>query len=247
MTTVKNIYDYLNEIAPFDTMEDYDNSGLLIGDMDKEVKTCVLSLDATAAVTDFAVGMGAELLLTHHPVIYNPLKSIKSGSVIHELIASSISVISVHTNYDKAIGGINDVLASLLGLTPLKHFENGVVVGSLEHEMSIDDFALFVSDTLECAGLRYTDSQELIKNVAVCGGSGAEFLLNAKENADCYVTGELKYHDMLELSEEGFPVIAAGHYETECLPFVALKTRLQEAFPDVEFIITPQKNPILAV
>lgn len=248
MTTVLEIQNYINEIAPFDSMEAWDNSGFLIGDLHTPVHRCVLSLDATHAVVDFTVGMGAELLLTHHPVIFNALKRIPAGSVVSELITAGIQVLSAHTCYDKAPGGINDQLAALLGLNNLRRSEDGfVTLGELDAVMCVDDFAQMISDALDCAGLRYTASDRAIQTVAVCGGAGESFLNYAIENADCYVTGEAKYHVMLDAAEQDYPVITAGHYETEYLSFLALRERLQTVFPDVEFICAPQKNPVLAV
>lgn len=247
MTTVFDIQNFINTIAPFDTMEEWDNSGFLIGDASAPVTRCVLSLDATHAVVDFTLGMGAELLLTHHPVIFKGLRQIPAGSVVSELISNHIQVLAAHTCYDKADGGISDCLAELLGLCHLRHPAEFITVGELDAVMSVDDLAELVSGTLECAGLRYTDTDREIKTVAVCGGAGEEFIEAAMEHADCYVTGEVKYHVMLEAAEQNYPLIAAGHYETEYLSFLALKDKLQEAFPDVEFICAPQKNPIMAV
>lgn len=248
MTTVKNIYDYINKIAPFDNMEEWDNSGFLAGDFRKEVRCVVMSLDATKAAADFAEGVGADLLLTHHPIIFNPLKKIEKGSALYRLINRDIAVISAHTSFDKAAGGINDNLAAVLELENTQRLGSGyLVAGDLKKEMSIDDFALFVAEMLGTHGLRYTDTDRLIKRVAVGGGACGEFMSEAMENADCFVTGELKYHEMLDASENGFAVISAGHFETENIPFLMLKERLEEIFTDVEFFIAPVENPVLEI
>lgn len=246
MTTVKNIYDYINSIAPFETMEDWDNSGFLAGDLRKEVKTVVLSLDAAKETALFAKSVDAQLLLTHHPLIFNRVKSVKKDTAIYTLINSDIAVISSHTPFDKAKDGINDSLAALLKLENIHKLDSGyLVVGELNAEMSIDDFALFVGETLGSHGLRYTDTQRLIKRVAVGGGACSEFMSEAMENADCFVTGDLKYHEMLDAHEDGFAVISAGHFETENAPFLMLKEKLEKVFPDVEFVISPVGNPVM--
>ncbi|MCH5321344.1 MAG: Nif3-like dinuclear metal center hexameric protein [Eubacterium sp.] len=245
MTTVKNIYDYINTIAPFDTQEEWDNSGFLLGEFRKEVKTVVLSLDGTKEAVAFAKSVNADLLITHHPIIFNGLKEIKKDSAVYELINSDIAVISVHTPYDKAKGGINDTLAGMLELENTETLPNGyLVVGDLKQEMSIDDFAEFVAQSLDSRGLRFTDTDKLIKRVCVGGGACAEYMWDAFENADCFVTGDLKYHDMLDAREAGFAVISAGHFETENLPFLKIKERLEKLFTDVQFITTPVENPI---
>jgi dinuclear metal center YbgI/SA1388 family protein len=248
MTTVKNIYDYINTIAPFDTQEEWDNSGFILGEFRKEVKTVVLSLDGTKAAVSFAKSVNADLLLTHHPIIFNGIKNIVKGSAVYELVNNDIAVISAHTSYDKAKGGINDTLAQLLELENTITLDNGyLVVGDLKEVMSIDDFAEFVGETLGTRGLRYTDTDKLIKRVCVGGGACGEYMWDAVENSDCFVTGDMKYHEMLELSEEGFACISAGHFETENLPFLKIKERLEEIFTDVQFIIAPVENSIMDI
>lgn len=248
MTTVKNIYDYINTIAPFDTQEDWDNSGFLLGEFRKEVKTVVLSLDGTKDAVTFAKSVNADLLLTHHPVIFSGLKRIEKGSAVYELINSDIAVISAHTSYDKAKDGINDCLAQMLELENIETLSNGyLVVGDLAQEMSVDDFAEFVGERLETKGLRYTDTDKLIKRVCVGGGSCSEYMWDAYQNSDCFVTGDLKYHDMLDMSEAGFACVSAGHFETENLPFLKIKERLEKIFTDVQFMIAPVKNSIMDI
>lgn len=245
MTTVKNIYDYINSVAPYDTQEEWDNSGHLVGDFRKEVKRCVMALDATKAVCKYAADIGADLVLTHHPVIFSGLKAVKSDSAVYTLANSGISALCAHTNFDFAQGGINDNLAQLLGLVNPVHIENSFLVkGELDAPMSIDDLAEYVEEKLGCAGIRYTDTEKLIKTVAVGGGACEEYVEEALGEADCFITGDMKYHAMLDASEEGYPVISAGHFETENAAFLMLKERLEAVFTDVEFVVAPVSNPI---
>ena len=133
MTTVKNIYDYINSIAPYDTQEEWDNSGHLVGDFRKEVKKAVLALDATKAVCAFSADIGADLVITHHPVIFGGIKSVKSDTAVYSLASSGIAHLCAHTNFDLANGGINDNLAEILGLQNTKHIDSSfLVVGDLE-------------------------------------------------------------------------------------------------------------------
>lgn len=248
MTTVKNIYDYINSIAPFDTQEEWDNAGFLVGDFRSEVKKVVMSLDVTKDIANFAADLGAQLILSHHPAIFKPLKDVKKGSAVFTCVENGVSVISAHTNFDKAPQGINTNLCKRLGLKNVEPVENTFIVkGELDYEMSIDDFARFVEDTLEVSGLRYTDTEKPIKTVAVGGGACEEYLPQAMECADCFVTGDMKYHIFLEAAENDFAVISAGHYETESETFRMLMDTLSKMFPDVEFIWGNQKNPVLAV
>lgn len=246
MTLVKDIYNYINKIAPYDEMEDWDNSGFILGDIKKEVKTVVMSLDATKAAVAFSKSVDADLLLTHHPIIFGGVKKIKSDSAIYQLINNDITCMCAHTSFDKANGGINDNLALLLELKNTRKLENGyVVVGELENEMSIDDFATFVSNSLDVHALRYTDTDKMIKTVALGGGACGEFIDDAKQNADCFVSSDLKYHQMLDASEENFALINAGHFETENKAFLMLKNKLEKEFEQVEFIVAPVQNPVL--
>ena len=248
MTTVKNIYDYINSIAPYEAQEEWDNSGHLVGDFRKEVKKCVMALDATKAVCSFAADLGADLVLTHHPVIFGGINDVKSGSAVYTLANAGIAALYAHTNFDVAKGGINDNLASILELKNISHSPDSLLVyGELESEMSIDDFAQLVSDTLDCAGLRYTDTEKPIKTVALGGGACEEYASEALENADCFITGDMKYHQMLDCAENGCAVISAGHFETENKPFLMLKDKLETVFTDVEFITAPVDNPIKTV
>ncbi|MCI9643003.1 MAG: Nif3-like dinuclear metal center hexameric protein [Eubacterium sp.] len=248
MTTVKNIYDYINSIAPFDTQEEWDNAGFLIGEFRKEVKKAVLCLDVTKAVAEYAKDVEADLIISHHPVIFNGIKNVKKGSAVYTCIENDIAVISAHTNFDLAESGINYNLAMRLGLNDIKQIDGSfLAVGNLDYEMSIDDFAQFVSDTLDVSGLRYTDTEKPVKTIAVGGGACEEYIELAVQNADCFVTGDMKYHAMLECAENSYAVISAGHYETEHDSFIMLMDKLKALFADVEFLSANQKNPVLAV
>lgn len=248
MTNISDIEKYIDSIAPFETMEPWDNSGFQLGDRGSKVKRCVLTLDVTHEAAAFAIENSAELILSHHPLIFNPLSNIPADSTVAKLIKSGISVISAHTCFDKAKGGISEQLALRLGLSDVSSTEDGfVAVGDLKEKMSIKEFASFTAHALGCAGLRYTDIDADVKRVAVCGGAGEEFIELAKSCSDCFVTGDVKYHTMLDSAQAGYPVISAGHYETEYGSFLALIPRLQKEFPDVEFLAAPQKNPVAAV
>lgn len=248
MTSVKNIYDYINKIAPYAAKEDWDNTGFLVGDFRKEVKRVVMCLDATNETCEYAAAVEADLLLTHHPIIFKGVKSVEKGTGLYTLIKNDIAHISAHTNYDVADEGINFNLAKLLELSNIRKIENSfIVVGEIESEMSIDDLALFVSQRLECNGIRYTDTDKLIKTIALGGGACEEYADIAMANADCFLTGDMKYHSMLDAAQKDFAVISAGHFETENLPFLMLKDKLEQIFVDVEFLVAPAANPIHTV
>lgn len=248
MTTVKNIYDYINSVAPFDTMEQWDNSGFLVGDFRKKVEKAVVTLDVTKAVAEYAESIGVDLIVSHHPIIFGGVKSVKKGSALYTAVNSDIAVVSAHTNFDMAKNGININLCKSLGLGDVQQIENSFVAcGSLDCEMSIDDFAQYVADTLDVSGIRYTDTESPIKTVAVGGGACEEFAELALSYADCFLTGDMKYHQMLDFAEQGKAVISAGHFETESLPFKMFMEDLKKVFTDVEFIWGNQQNPVHTV
>lgn len=245
MPTVKDIYNYINFVAPFDTQEEWDNSGLLVGSFEKEVRKAVLSLDATKSVCALAADLGADLIVSHHPIIFSPVSEIIEGSALYTCARNGISVISAHTNFDKAQQGINANLCKILGISDVEPIENTFIVkGELDAEMSIDDFAQLVADRLGVAGIRYTETDKPIKTVAVGGGACEEYLSEAMQCADCFLTGDMKYHPMLDAAEQGFAVISAGHFETESEAFSMLLDMLKAEFPEIEFIWANQQNPV---
>ena len=207
-----------------------------------------MALDATKEVCLFAKDIGADLVLTHHPIIFGGIDCVKADSAVYILANAGIAALCAHTNFDKAQGGINDNLAEILELKNAKHTDNSfVVTGELECEMSIDDFAEYVADKLDCKGIRFTKTDKLIKTVAVGGGACADEAENAMKYADCFVTGDMKYHEMLDASENGWAVISAGHFETENAAFLMLKDKLEKIFCDVEFAVAPVENPIQTI
>lgn len=241
MNTVSEIYDYINEAAPFDTALSFDNVGLLVGNADMHVRKVLLALDITKSVCNEAIKLGANLIISHHPIIFKPLKNIKFNSVVATLIKNDISAICAHTNLDIAEKGVNFRLAEKLGLSDLSSLtfeENNPMglVGYLENEMSAKEFALMVKEKLNCQGVRYTKVNDKIKKVAVCSGSGGSFIESAYEkSADAFITGEIKHSDILKANEFGISVVDAGHYKTENVIIEPLKNMLGDKFPQIEF------------
>ncbi len=237
--TIEKIYEFLNKKFPVNTAADYDNPGLLIGDKTADVKSAVLALDCTASAVDLALKTGSKLIITHHPVIFKGLKSIKKGDIVHTLIENSISVISMHTNLDVGEKGVNDALCLALELTDTEAVTgyDGLAFrkGSLKEEMSSDDFAAFVGKKLDTA-VKYVGEGK-IKTVAVCSGSGSDYLYDALSlGCDALVTSEVKHHLFLESYKENFTLIDAGHFPTEDVIIEQLKELLAENFPEVEFL-----------
>lgn len=250
MTTVKNIYDFLDRLIDFSTQESWDNSGFLIGDFRSEVKKAVISLDVTKEVVNFAKEQNADLILSHHPVIFSGEKSVLSNSVVYDCIKNSVSVISCHTCLDKADGGINDILVELLNARVIEKSTNGFLTfAELENEVTLHDFAKNVANKLDSKAVRYAGSERPVKKIAVCSGAGDnDFVVEAQNyGADVYLTGDMKYHEMLDAEQNGFAVVSAGHFETEYLPTVMFFEKLKNIFTDVEFLSANQINSIKTV
>lgn len=241
MAKVKDFYGYLNSIAPFETQEDWDNSGMLVGDMDAEVKKVAVVLDITHEEIKKAKAIGADLIISHHPVIFNPIKSVTKGSVPYELVASSINALCCHTPLDIADGGTNDSLAKLLGIEFTRTEDPILRLGTVE-PTTAENLAGKIAKTLNTK-VRYADAGRKIEKIAICTGAGCSLIEVAGE-IDAFITGDASHHNFLDCIQAGITLIAAGHYETEIVVVPVLVKKLQAQFPDIEIIDIKQENPI---
>ena len=238
MALIKDIYEYIDFLAPFETQAQFDNCGLLIGDMNTLVSKVLLSLDITDEVVNEAKEKGCELIISHHPVIFSPLKSVCESDIVYKLIKAGLSALCVHTNLDKAENiGVNVCLANALKLQNQQLYpDEFLCVGELENTMSDEEFALFVKEKLNVEGVRYTKGNA-IKKVAVSSGAGSEAVtLKSKYGFSALVTGELKHHHFLYAKENSLCAVEAGHFSTEDIAIEPLKEALKEKFSDVLFI-----------
>ncbi len=244
MNTVKDIYQFLDQIAPFEKSMNFDNCGLLVGDLNCTIKKVLISLDITNEVCEEANNLSAELIISHHPVIFKPLKKIEFDSPIASLIKYKINAICAHTNLDVAREGVNFHLAKALNLknlTPLvtnKDYSIGLI-GTLEKTLTSTELAKFVKKQLSCEGVRYTQNSHKIKTVAVCSGSGGEFVSEAKlKGADAFVTGEIKHSQILSANQMGITIVDAGHFKTENVITEPLRYLLKQKFKNTEFVVS---------
>ena len=232
--TVGDIYRWLDSIAPFDTQEGFDNAGLLIGDRETPVTRIVFTLDLSESVVHEAAAIGAELIITHHPIIFSPLRRINYqtpfGRMLLQLGSAGISVISAHTNWDKAPGGVGDTLAALLGLTDIRPLDDYVRIGVLPKPVTAAAFAKTIGDRLGFAPRMYGDADRLLHTVAVAGGSYGEGYLPALDaGADAFLSGEIKHHEILDAVAQGLILYDGGHHATEQPAMPVLENRLKEA------------------
>lgn len=239
MTLIRDIVEFSESFAPFDTAASFDNVGLLVGSENTEVRKALLALDITKEVVAEAAELGAELIISHHPVIFNPLKNLGSDSVPYLLAKNSLSALCLHTNLDVAINtGVNLCLANALELENITFYEGEFVVsGTLKDEISAEDFAKFAKEKLKASVVSCTLKDKKVKNVFMCSGAGgSEFMKAVELGADVFITGEAHHHNYLESIHEGVSLVVAGHFETEDVVINPLKEKLSKEFEDVEFI-----------
>ena len=241
MITVRDFFEYLNTLAPLETQEEWDNSGMLVGDMNAEVKAVAVALDIDINAVETAKEIGANLIVSHHPVIFSAMKKFTRGSVAFELASSSVNAICMHTPLDIADGGTNDALADLLGFKAYKK-ENPIMRFADIEATTAGALASHIAKALGTK-VRYADSGKAIRRVAMCTGGGASLMYEAGE-IDAFITGDAKHNDFLDALNSGVTLIAAGHYETEYPVVPVLVKRLREQFPGVEIIDIKQKNPV---
>ena len=253
MTTVADILKYVETLAPRSMKMDWDNVGLLCGSRNTPVTKVLVALDPFEGVCREAADWGAELIVTHHPIIFQAMKSITEdtsiGRSILTLCRQGISAINAHTNLDCAPGGVNDVLAKKLGLMAIQVVdpsgvdENGNEWGLLRcgevQEQNLKDFLAVVKNNLGCEGLRYVDGGKSVRKVAVGGGACASELVDAvRAGCDTFVTSDIKYNQFWDAQDLGLNLIDAGHFATENPVVAVLAEKIAAAFPDVEVKIS---------
>lgn len=243
--TVKDITKYLEELAPKHLAEDWDNPGLAVGNPNQEVTKVLLALDVLGEVIAEAADLGAQMIVTHHPMIlFKKIKAITTetplGGRIHALIRGDISAYAAHTNLDSAKGGINDILADMAGLQDTYILEVSHVaedgtedglgrVGMLPEPMKFADFAKMMKEKLGLPSIRLVgDGEQMIQKVGLCSGSGMSMLPNAiAEHVDLFITGDARYHESQKALEAGMCVLDATHYASEVIVLPMLKQYLE--------------------
>lgn len=244
---LSKIINYLEEKFPLNLSEEWDNVGLLVGRRDSKIKRILLSLDVTDKVIDEAIKVGANLIITHHPIIFKSLKVINGdttlGKKILKLIENKIAVYSMHTNLDSAKSGLNDFLGeNILELKDgkiLEKFElNGREFGigriyKLDNPIELKKLSQKVKEKLklDCINIVTSDINLNIKKIALISGSGSTYWRKAKKlGADILLTGDIKYHEALDAKEENFSLMDIGHFESECIFVKHLKDIIEKKF-----------------
>ena len=234
MKTVDELLTVLDGIAPLSTAEEWDNAGFQVGDLEAPVTKALVCLDVTEAALKKAQAIGAELIISHHPLLFTPLSELPADHLIYKLAAAGISNIAMHTNLDKAPGGVNDCLAAVLGLTDLREAYGLGRIGTLETPLSPREFAVKVKTLLGTA-VRVKEGSRAVHTVGLLGGAGGDVLETPEAAvADAFVTGEIKHHQWLAAPD--VTVVDAGHYATENVVVSPLCERLTACVAGVEFV-----------
>jgi len=250
VATVKEIYAYLDKKAPFSYQMSFDNSGFLVGRGEAEVSRIMVALDITEEVVAEALETGCQLIVSHHPIIFHPARTITdddpTGRVLLALTENHIAAICAHTNLDAVAGGVNDALAQKLGLQNIALLhedgqdENGTPygigrAGEVRGFSDTRSFAAFVRDALNAQGLRLEDAGKPVRKVAVGGGACGDMLSDAAAlGCDTFVTADVKYNVFLDARAMGVNLIDAGHFSTEDVVCPVLADWLTAVFPGVE-------------
>ena len=238
--TVKDIFDFLNKKFPTETACDFDNVGILVGDPETQVKKAVIALDCTPSAVNTAIKNGCQLIITHHPIIFDPLKQVLAGSAVYAVIKNGISVISMHTNLDVGIGGVNDCLCSALSLenvTKVSAADGYLLnVGDLPSPLCADSLAEYINEKLG-GRVKYFGEEKQIKRVLLCSGSGGSYVTEVKkQNCDALITADVKHSQFLDAERLGVSVFDAGHFETEDVVTEPLKQLLTQNFSSIQFV-----------
>lgn len=235
--TVKDITDAIEAFAPLSLQESYDNSGLIVGRSSDEVHKALLAVDVTDEVMDEAEREGCDMIITHHPIVFHPLKRFNSSNYVERCveraIRKGIALYACHTNLDSAPHGMSWRLAEMLGVGDLRVLQPAAgaqagegddagtvagfgVVGELKEPVPVLDFLRYVAEVTGAEGIRYSDIvSDKVRRVAVCTGAGASLIGDARRaGADVYITADLKYNDFMT-PDGALTVADIGHFESE--------------------------------
>lgn len=236
---IKDIIKFLEERFPLSLQEDWDNSGLQIGNIENDLTNIMISLDLDEQTIQKAKEKSCNLIINHHPFLFSSIKSIDlnkgNGKIIKDLIKNDITVFAMHTNLDIGKGGVNDNLAKLLELRDISNLdtnnENPMARFGYTDEKTAYDFSKFVKEKLNCKGLiLYGDKDKKIKKVALCGGAGSDFINDAiKKGCDLIVTSDVKYHEAIDNCKK-INIVDPGHFASENHIIYMIKDLLEKNF-----------------
>ena len=233
--TIGEVYRRIDEFAPFALQDEWDNAGLLAGSADQVVEDILCALDLNNGVLREAIDRKAQLIVTHHPILFRGRKNLREddaeGRLLCGLVRSGIGLIAAHTNFDNAVPGVNGALAAELGLRDVQAHEDGMRIGVTEIS-TLGAFRRHVERVLGGPVRSYGEDDRRIARVALLGGAGGDFAAQARLlGADVYLTGEIAHHKAWDAYSEGMCVLEAGHAATE-LPAISMLASALQIGPD---------------
>ena len=254
---VQQILDYVNSLAPKQMKYEWDNVGLLCGRRDQDVKKILVALDPFLSVCEEAAAVGADLIVTHHPLIFRAPKSVTTDDTVGQsilfLASHGISAVNAHTNLDCAPEGVNDVLAQTLGLQEIRVLDPmgtdaegrdwGLLRAGTVEPQKLEDFLTLVKERLRTPVLRYADGGKPVHRVAVGGGACGDAYAEAlAAGCDTLVTADVKYNQFWDAHDLGLNLIDAGHFYTENPVCAVLAEKLQKQFPEIEVVLSKHSD-----
>ena len=253
---VGDVIRVIEEFAPLGIQEKWDNSGLCIGSPDDEVSSVLIGLDCTPELVDEAVSCGADMIVTHHPLIFSGLKKISPddqvGAAVIKAVKNGIAIYAAHTSADKVLAGVSGAMAARLGLESVRILdEDGEgtglgVVGDLPEPLTAAEAMVLVKERFGLKAMRTSKPVEgMISRVAMCGGSGGSLIGAAiASGAQLYISGDISYHNFF--TKDDFMIMDIGHYESEIEIVDILFSLLRKKFPTFAVRITQNiySNPV---
>lgn len=245
MAKLFEIFDVINEVAPFESAMEFDNVGILVGDKDAEINRAIIALDITPDVIKEAESKNCNLIISHHPVIFTPIRAISSKDIPYMLASKGIYALCCHTNIDLSpVCGSNIALGEKLELKNIKgakEYGEGYIIysGELVESLEPKAFANYVKSKLNAGAVKLMAGDRNIKKVLFSSGSAGEYAEEAAYlGADAYITGEMKHHEELIARELDITVVSAGHFETEKPYGELLLEHLSSKIKDTSFILS---------
>lgn len=257
MYTVNDAYLAMDLLAPFNTQEKYDNSGLIVGNKTDKVDKIMLSLDITNKVIEEAKAKKCQLIISHHPVIFNPLKNVDRENPVYKLTEYGIAAICSHTPLDMCENGMNKAFFNLLKtrvkvekydiLEKVSDNTGFGLICDTDKSIDPDDFAGILKEIFGCTMVKYYNSGKPIKRIAFCSGAGASIIhLATDKNADAFISGDVKQDQFMTAINYGISLYDCGHFHTETIIFVYLKYYLKSKLPLVEIIEAEYNKDLLS-
>ncbi len=257
MPSVSDVLDALETLAPFRWAFSFDKIGLQVGRKNSVVQKAVVSLDWSVELLAFATSNGATLIVCHHPLIWEPLTELtertRSAEMALRLAESGIAMIASHTNWDAAPEGVNDTLASVIGIKNALPFGSGSEstandlqhpvmpigrIGELNTPMAFSEFVSNAESLLETNCVAWGDPKQIVSKVAVVGGAADSEWKNARDaGADVFLTGEVKQDRAVDAAASGMCMVAAGHYATEQPGMAAFQKKIAQLIPEIEWYL----------